>query len=54
MRSHSIRLAVVSEELRSQNLEPAINIEIIIIIIQYDNTMTIINIITMMIILMMI
>ena len=28
MQSHSIRLAAVSEELRSQNLEPAINIEI--------------------------
>ena len=27
MQSHSIRLASVSEELRSQNLGPAINIE---------------------------
>ena len=34
MQSHSIWLAAVSEELRSQNLEPAINIEIII---EYDN-----------------
>ena len=29
MQSHSIRLAAVTEELRSQNLEPAINIEIV-------------------------
>ena len=33
MQSHSIRLAAVSEELRSRNLKPAINIEIIIMII---------------------
>ena len=43
MQSHSIKLAAVLDELRSQNLEPAIYVEIKIIIMKMIKMMIIIN-----------